>query len=140
MPYGLRMNPCECLHRPPLRPIFSDLEASIMKMLDHPNIVNLIEVIDDPNTDSFYMVLEYVEGKWVFEGSGFSMLMIWPRILACDFGGGKAEKLALAKSDKELLLTNVASRNQSEGSPQYEEGGDLVFRLVVGMTVLPRVQ
>ncbi|XP_026665455.1 serine/threonine-protein kinase GRIK2-like isoform X2 [Phoenix dactylifera] len=45
-------------------------EASIMKMLDHPNIVNLIEVIDDPNTDHFYMVLEYVEGKWVCEASG----------------------------------------------------------------------
>jgi hypothetical protein len=26
-----------------------------MKMLNHPNIVNLIEVIDDPNTDHFYM-------------------------------------------------------------------------------------
>ncbi|KAJ8512662.1 hypothetical protein OPV22_003096 [Ensete ventricosum] len=45
-------------------------EVAIMKMLDHPNIVNLVEVIDDPDTDHFYMVLEYVEGKWVFEGSG----------------------------------------------------------------------
>ncbi|OVA10156.1 Protein kinase domain [Macleaya cordata] len=45
-------------------------EVLIMKMLDHPNIVNLIEVIDDPNTDQFYMVLEYVEGKWAPEGSG----------------------------------------------------------------------
>lgn len=45
-------------------------EVSIMKMLCHPNIVNLVEVIDDPNTDQFYMVLEYVEGKWVCEGSG----------------------------------------------------------------------
>ncbi len=26
-----------------------------MKILDHPNIVNLIEVIDDPDTDHFYM-------------------------------------------------------------------------------------
>ena len=26
-----------------------------MKMLDHPNIVNLIEVIDDPDSDNFYM-------------------------------------------------------------------------------------
>lgn len=26
-----------------------------MKMLSHPNIVNLIEVIDDPDTDQFYM-------------------------------------------------------------------------------------
>ncbi|KAA8550413.1 hypothetical protein F0562_002097 [Nyssa sinensis] len=52
-------------------------EVLIMKMLDHPNIVNLIEVIDDPTTDHFYMVsscsvLEYVEGKWVCEGSGLS--------------------------------------------------------------------
>jgi len=40
-------------------------EVSIMKMLNHPNIVNLVEVIDDPNIDKFYMVLEYVEGKMV---------------------------------------------------------------------------
>lgn len=45
-------------------------EVLIMKMLDHPNIVNLVEVIDDPNTDRFYMVLEYVKGQWVFEGAG----------------------------------------------------------------------
>ncbi|KAH7691467.1 calcium/calmodulin-dependent protein kinase kinase protein [Dioscorea alata] len=45
-------------------------EVSIMKMLDHPNIVNLIEVIDDPTTDHFYMVLEYVKGKRVCDGSG----------------------------------------------------------------------
>ncbi|EHA8591470.1 Serine/threonine-protein kinase GRIK2 [Cocos nucifera] len=56
----------------PLETAMTDVlrEVSIMKMLDHPNIVNLIEVIDDPNTDHFYMVLEYVEGKWVCEGSG----------------------------------------------------------------------
>lgn len=40
-------------------------EVSIMKMLNHPNIVNLVEVIDDANIDKFYMVLEYVEGKMV---------------------------------------------------------------------------
>ncbi|XP_011040879.1 PREDICTED: serine/threonine-protein kinase GRIK2-like isoform X2 [Populus euphratica] len=45
-------------------------EVLIMKMVDHPNIVNLIEVIDDPTTDHFYMVLEYVDGKRVWDGSG----------------------------------------------------------------------
>lgn len=45
-------------------------EVLIMKTLNHPNIVNLVEVIDDPNTDHFYMVLEYVDGKWASEGSG----------------------------------------------------------------------
>eukprot|EP00268_Persea_americana_P062884 TRINITY_DN809_c0_g1_i3.p1 TRINITY_DN809_c0_g1~~TRINITY_DN809_c0_g1_i3.p1 ORF type:complete len:201 (+),score=34.04 TRINITY_DN809_c0_g1_i3:522-1124(+) len=45
-------------------------EVSIMKRLEHQNIVNLIEVIDDPESDRFYMVLEYVEGKWVCDSAG----------------------------------------------------------------------
>ncbi|KAI3995168.1 hypothetical protein MKX01_031970 [Papaver californicum] len=44
-------------------------EVLIMKMLEHPNIVNLVEVIDDPNMDNFYMVLEDVESKWVCQDS-----------------------------------------------------------------------
>ncbi|XP_022764819.1 serine/threonine-protein kinase GRIK2-like [Durio zibethinus] len=40
-------------------------EVSIMKMLDHPNIVNLVEVIDDQRSDYLYMVLEYVEGNHI---------------------------------------------------------------------------
>ncbi|KAG0465727.1 hypothetical protein HPP92_019891 [Vanilla planifolia] len=45
-------------------------EVSIMKTIEHPNIINLIEVIDDPDSDRFYMVLEYVEGKWICDTSG----------------------------------------------------------------------
>jgi calcium/calmodulin-dependent protein kinase kinase 2 len=33
-------------------------EIAIMKKLDHPNLVNLIEVLDDPHEDLLYMVLE----------------------------------------------------------------------------------
>lgn len=33
-------------------------EIAIMKKLDHPNLVSLIEVLDDPQEDSLYMVLE----------------------------------------------------------------------------------
>ena len=40
----------------------------IMKILEHPNIVNLIEVIDDPETDHFYM------GTLIFL---FSFLPFW---------------------------------------------------------------
>lgn len=29
-----------------------------MKKLDHPNLVSLVEVLDDPDEDSMYMVLE----------------------------------------------------------------------------------
>ena len=33
-------------------------EIAIMKKLDHENLVSLIEVLDDPDEDSLYMVLE----------------------------------------------------------------------------------
>ncbi|KAI9677514.1 MAG: hypothetical protein M1817_006468 [Caeruleum heppii] len=33
-------------------------EIAIMKKLDHPNLISLIEVLDDPEEDSLYMVLE----------------------------------------------------------------------------------
>lgn len=45
-------------------------EVEIMKHLDCPRVVKLIEIIDDPDDDHFYMVLEYVEGRRIFEGSG----------------------------------------------------------------------
>lgn len=45
-------------------------EISIMKQLDNPNIVKLIEVIDDPTSDRLYVVLEYMDGGWIFKGSG----------------------------------------------------------------------
>lgn len=56
----------------PLETAMTDVlrEVSIMKRLEHPNIINLLEVIDDPESERFYMVLEYVEGKWVCDASG----------------------------------------------------------------------
>lgn len=36
-------------------------EIAILKQLDHENVVNLIEVLDDPEGDSLYMVLEMCE-------------------------------------------------------------------------------
>ncbi|XP_051120645.1 serine/threonine-protein kinase GRIK2-like [Andrographis paniculata] len=44
-------------------------EILIMRVLSHPNIVNLVEVIDDPTTDHLYMVMEYVEGKWAYQST-----------------------------------------------------------------------
>jgi [calcium/calmodulin-dependent protein kinase] kinase len=33
-------------------------EVAIMKKLNHPNLVQLIEVLDDPEEDTLYMVME----------------------------------------------------------------------------------
>ena len=38
--------------------IFIREEMAIMKKLNHPNLVQLIEVLDDPEEDSLYMVME----------------------------------------------------------------------------------
>ncbi|ONK66581.1 uncharacterized protein A4U43_C06F9840 [Asparagus officinalis] len=65
-------------------------EVSIMKMLDHPNIVKLIEVIDDPLIDNFYMVLEYVAGKRM-----------------CDFGSCPRD--GIGESESRRYLRDVVS-------------------------------
>jgi serine/threonine protein kinase len=48
-------------------------EIAIMKMMRHPNIVSLLEVIDSVSSDSLYMVLEYMprgEIMTYIEGTG----------------------------------------------------------------------
>ncbi|KAF6172235.1 hypothetical protein GIB67_024857 [Kingdonia uniflora] len=52
------------------KPLIMTPKVLIIKILSHPNIVNLIEVIGDLNTDHFYMALEFVEGKSICEDSG----------------------------------------------------------------------
>jgi serine/threonine protein kinase len=35
---------------------------AILKKLDHPNIVKLFEIIDDPTHDKLYLITEHVKG------------------------------------------------------------------------------
>lgn len=42
------------------------LEIAVLKKLRHPNVTYLHEVIDDPNCNKVYLVLEYVEGGALF--------------------------------------------------------------------------
>mmetsp|Transcript_10805 Transcript_10805/g.37524 ORF Transcript_10805/g.37524 Transcript_10805/m.37524 type:complete len:423 (-) Transcript_10805:1325-2593(-) len=45
-------------------------EVAIMKKLDHPNVVSLYEVIDDPSGPFLFLVLEYVESGPILRNSG----------------------------------------------------------------------
>lgn len=45
---------------PPLEKIYR--EIALLKKLDHPNVVKLIEVLDDSNEDTLYMVFELMSG------------------------------------------------------------------------------
>ena len=42
-------------------------EIAILKKIDHPNVVKLVEVVDDPNEDNLYMAFELLEKGEVLE-------------------------------------------------------------------------
>lgn len=42
-------------------------EIAVLKKLDHPNVVKLVEVLDDPAEDHLYMVFELLERGQVLE-------------------------------------------------------------------------
>ena len=42
-------------------------EIAILRKLNHPNIVKLIDVLDDPEEDELYMVFELMEGGKVLD-------------------------------------------------------------------------
>ncbi|XGW14304.1 hypothetical protein V3C99_000547 [Haemonchus contortus] len=46
-------------HKNPLQLV--QKEIAILKKLSHPNVVKLVEVLDDPNDNYLYMVFEFVE-------------------------------------------------------------------------------
>ena len=40
---------------------YLEKELAILKKMDHPNIVKLEEVIDDPEHDKLYLIMDYIE-------------------------------------------------------------------------------
>uniref|UniRef100_A0A914I533 calcium/calmodulin-dependent protein kinase n=1 Tax=Globodera rostochiensis TaxID=31243 RepID=A0A914I533_GLORO len=55
-------NPLQlAVHRNPLQLV--QREIAILKKLSHPNVVKLVEVLDDPQDNFLYMVFEYVEKR-----------------------------------------------------------------------------
>jgi len=36
-------------------------EIEIMKKMDHPNVIKLVEVIDDPSSDKLYLIMPLAE-------------------------------------------------------------------------------
>lgn len=45
-------------------------EIDILKQVSHKNIIRLYEVIDDPNDDKLYLVLEYAARSQIMEFDG----------------------------------------------------------------------
>ncbi|CAG9460262.1 unnamed protein product [Pedinophyceae sp. YPF-701] len=56
------------LDRKPSKAEVLKREAAFLKALDHPNVVKLVEVIDDPKRDFLLCVMEYVAGGELIKG------------------------------------------------------------------------
>ena len=55
-------------------------EIAILKKIRHPNVVGLLEVIDDPELKKIYMVLEHVElGEIVWRKKGDKSICLYER-------------------------------------------------------------
>ncbi|NXR90809.1 KKCC2 kinase, partial [Hypocryptadius cinnamomeus] len=65
-PRGAKAASEGCLQRRgPIEQVYQ--EIAILKKLDHPNVVKLVEVLDDPSEDHLYMVFELVKQGPVME-------------------------------------------------------------------------
>ncbi|KAF8418612.1 kinase-like domain-containing protein [Tirmania nivea] len=79
-------------------------EIAILKKCRHPNVVRLIEVIDDPASKKVYLVLEYVElGEIVWRKFG-------PR--------------DLLRRERNRLKRELTGENEEEEEEEEEEGGE----------------
>lgn len=55
-------------------------EIAILKKIRHPNVVGLLEIIDDPELKKIYVVLEHVElGELVWRKKGLPYICLWER-------------------------------------------------------------
>uniref|UniRef100_A0AC34F6H6 Protein kinase domain-containing protein n=1 Tax=Panagrolaimus sp. ES5 TaxID=591445 RepID=A0AC34F6H6_9BILA len=64
-PPARKNKPSPSIYRNPLQLV--QREIAILKKLSHPNVVRLVEVLDDPDDNYLYMVFEYVERRSLLE-------------------------------------------------------------------------
>ena len=87
-------------------------EVAILKKARHPNVVSLLEVIDDPKRQKVYIVLEYVEnGEIIWQTRGRR------EIVAVEKKRLAREKLGIPDSptfleESEQLVKNAQTRRQ----------------------------
>ncbi|KAK3988149.1 putative Serine/threonine-protein kinase [Cladorrhinum sp. PSN332] len=86
----------------------SKKEIAILKKIRHPNVVALLEIIDDPELKKIYMVLEHVElGEVVWRKKGL------PHICAHERRRIEREQLGEKPSPEEERYEQLLSRRQA---------------------------
>lgn len=98
-------------------------EIAILKKVRHPNVVGLLEVIDDPELKKIYMVLEHVElGEIVWRKKGTPLICLYERRrIEREIRGDRdmGEEAHYFKVRNDRLLRREAAREKVSKPPDY---------------------
>ncbi|KAJ5468598.1 hypothetical protein N7475_006350 [Penicillium sp. IBT 31633x] len=90
-------------------------EVAILKKARHPNVVSLLEVIDDPNRQKVYIVLEYVEnGEIVWRKKGLREIVHVDKLRLEREKNGIPDTPAFLEESHQFILTAQHLRRQRE--------------------------
>lgn len=90
-------------------------EVAILKKARHPNVVSLLEVIDDPNRQKVYIVLEYVEnGEIVWRKKGLREIVHVDKLRLDREKTGVPDTPAFLEESRQFIRTAQHLRRQRE--------------------------
>ena len=96
-------------------------EVAILKKARHPNVVSLLEVIDDPNKNKVYLILEYVErGEILWRKKGVHEVI---KIMHARYEAEKSGKfVGTQTTEKEQYDVELAKRrHEYNEKAQYHQ-------------------
>lgn len=97
-------------------------EVAILKKARHPNVVSLLEVIDDPNRQKVYIVLEYVEnGEIVWRKKGLREIVHVDKLRLDREKAGVPDTPAFLEESHQFIRTAQHLRRQRERARERVE-------------------
>lgn len=97
-------------------------EVAILKKARHPNVVSLLEVIDDPNSQKVYIVLEYVEnGEIVWRKKGVREVVHVDKLRFEREKAGIPDTPAFLEESRQFIKTAQHLRRQRERARERVE-------------------
>jgi [calcium/calmodulin-dependent protein kinase] kinase len=97
-------------------------EVAILKKARHPNVVSLLEVIDDPNQQKVYIVLEYVEkGEIVWRKKGLREIVHVDKLRLEREKAGIPDTPAFLQESQQFIRTAQHLRRQRERARERVE-------------------
>ncbi|KAL5337025.1 kinase-like domain-containing protein [Aspergillus crustosus] len=90
-------------------------EVAILKKARHPNVVSLLEVIDDPNRQKVYIVLEFVEnGEIIWRQRGLREIVYVDKLRLEREKSGVSDTPAFLEESRQYIKTAQRIRQQRE--------------------------